>query len=106
MIKATELAAGDSARLAPAGSQVLKHLRITGGFLDGSEFDLADGLNCLIGARGTGKTTVLELIRFALDMLPSPDGDPAGRRRVDSLIEENLTGGQVEMTIGTKEGMT
>jgi len=37
-------------------------IRVVGGFLDGLDIDLADGLNCIIGARGTGKTTVLELV--------------------------------------------
>lgn len=36
----------------------LKSLTIIGGFLDGVRIDLATGLNCIIGARGTGKTTI------------------------------------------------
>lgn len=67
---------------------------------------MATGLNCLIGARGTGKTTILELIRFALDALPSPELDPAARRRVESLIEQNLAGGRVELAIETADGLT
>jgi len=51
-------ACGKSAHLA---THRLRSISVTGGFLDGASFDLADGLNCLIGARGTGKTTVLEL---------------------------------------------
>jgi ABC-type uncharacterized transport system ATPase subunit len=39
-------------------------LSVTGGFLDGLRLDFEDGLNCIIGGRGTGKTTVLEFIRF------------------------------------------
>ena len=89
-----------------SGAHRIRSLRVVGGFLDGTTFEFADGLNCVIGARGTGKTTALELIRFALDALPSPDTDPVGRRRIESLIEENLIGGRVEMTIETKEGMT
>jgi len=41
-------------------SHRLKSLAVIGGFLDGQTFELADGINCIIGARGTGKTTVLE----------------------------------------------
>ena len=41
----------------------LKSISVLGGFLDGVRLELADGLNCLIGARGTGKTTALELVR-------------------------------------------
>jgi AAA domain len=44
----------------------IDRLEISGGFLDGLEIDFEDGLNVLIGARGAGKTSVIELIRFAL----------------------------------------
>jgi hypothetical protein len=40
----------------------------TGGFLDGEEVRLNPGMNVLIGGRGTGKTTVIESLRFALDL--------------------------------------
>ena len=35
-------------------------LAISGGFLDELVFNFHDGLNCLIGGRGTGKRTVLK----------------------------------------------
>lgn len=41
-----------------------------GGFLDGVGLRLNDGLNVLIGGRGSGKSTVLESIRFALGLQP------------------------------------
>ncbi len=47
----------------------IRSVAIVGGFLDGQKFDLADGLNCIIGARGTGKTTVLEFVRYAMDAM-------------------------------------
>ena len=37
----------------------LRSVSIAGGFLDGAEFELSEGLNCLIGHRGAGKTTTL-----------------------------------------------
>lgn len=77
---------------APLGSHRLKSLSVIGGFLDGATFELFEGLNCIIGARGTGKTTVLELVRFALDALPAHDEDPDERRRIESLIAQNLAG--------------
>lgn len=86
------------------GTQRLRSIRITGGFLDGAAFDLADGLNCLIGARGTGKTTVLELVRYALDALP-PAND-AERQRIETLVKANLGDGTIELTIETREGLT
>jgi DNA repair exonuclease SbcCD ATPase subunit len=44
----------------------IERLQIEGGFLDGFDVKFSSGLNVLIGARGTGKTSVIELIRFAL----------------------------------------
>jgi len=39
-----------------------------GGFLDGVRFSLNPELNCLIGGKGTGKSTVIESIRYAFDL--------------------------------------
>ena len=80
----------------------IKSLAIIGGFLDGAQFDFCTGLNCIIGARGTGKTTVLELIRFALDAAPR---DTQSRKKFDNLIAGNLDGGRVELRIETKDGL-
>lgn len=81
----------------------LKSLEIIGGFLDGVKFDFCAGLNCIIGARGTGKTTVLELIRFALDAVPR---DPVARKKFDNLVAGNLDGGRVKLVIETKDALT
>ena len=78
----------------------IRSLSIIGGFLDGQRFDLVGGLNCFIGARGTGKTTVLELVRYALDV-PAPNVDGV----FNSLIERNLDGGRVQLEIETTEGL-
>ncbi|MBN1361142.1 MAG: AAA family ATPase [Sedimentisphaerales bacterium] len=81
----------------------LQSVSVIGGFLDGQRFDLSDGLNCVIGARGTGKTTVLEFVRYAMDALPA---DGAARRRVESLVEQNLAGGRIEVAVRTKDGLS
>ena len=44
----------------------IEQVQIEDGFLDGLTVQFAAGLNVLIGARGTGKTSLIELIRFAL----------------------------------------
>ena len=80
-------------------------LSVIGGLLDGSRISFSPGLNCVIGARGTGKTTILELIRYTLDALPKKDLAPAARKRVESLVEGNLQGGRVELEIETKDGL-
>lgn len=42
----------------------------TGGFLDGLRIPIGPELTALIGGRGTGKSTVIESLRFALDQPP------------------------------------
>lgn len=44
----------------------INRVQIEGGFLDGIDIPFSPGLNVLIGARGTGKTSIIELIRYAL----------------------------------------
>lgn len=48
-----------------------------GGFLDGIGIRFNDNLNVMIGGRGTGKSTIIESVRFVLDIAPL--GDEAGK---------------------------
>ena len=41
-----------------------------GGFLDGAAIHLNENLNVLIGGRGTGKSTIIESVRYVLGMEP------------------------------------
>lgn len=84
-------------------SHRLKELRIVGGFLDGLSFTFSGKLNCIIGARGTGKTTVLEFIRYGLNAMPP---DLKSQKRIASLVESNLNGGRIEIMVETAEGIT
>lgn len=54
----------------------IERLEVSGGFLDDLRLSFTDGLNVLIGSRGSGKTSVLELVRFALG-LPAMTSDAA-----------------------------
>lgn len=45
----------------------IERIQIEEGFLDGLDIRLVPGLNTIIGARGTGKTSLIELTRFCLD---------------------------------------
>jgi len=83
----------------------IKNIKVTGGFLMGVDLSFHDGLNCVIGPRGTGKSSIQEMIRYALDMLQGREGDPI-RKRIQSLVENNLNGGRVALGIETKEGLT
>lgn len=57
---------------------LIERVQVDDGFLSGLDVGFASGLNVLIGARGTGKTSLIELIRFALDAPSITEG--AGRR--------------------------
>ena len=50
----------------------VRSLNFEGGIFDGKRVDFSDQMNCLIGIRGSGKSAVLECLRFALD-LPLPE---------------------------------
>ena len=56
--------------------------QFTGGFLDGVEMEFSPNLNCLIGGRGSGKSTALLAIRAALGVRLSPDEDPDEQERM------------------------
>jgi len=83
----------------------IERIQIVGGFLDGTKLNLSEGLNCLIGGRGTGKTTVLEFLRYALDTMPAEDGHRRERKRVQELVEINLAGGRLEVALQTEDGL-
>jgi hypothetical protein len=88
----------------PTHHAVLK-LRVVGGFLGGIELEFADGLNCLIGGRGTGKTTALEFLRFGLGLMPDPKISPQRARAIETLVKANLGGGRLSVELRTKSGM-
>lgn len=94
---------GSGTQVVTIGTSQVRSIQITGGFLDGLQFDLDRGLNCLIGARGTGKTTILELVRYALDALPA-NGSPE-RHRIENLVKANLGNGTIELIIETRDSV-
>lgn len=80
-------------------------LRVTGGFLAGAHLEFADGLNCLIGGRGAGKTTALEFLRFGLGLMPDPKIHAARHKGIESLVKANLGGGQLAIELRTRTDM-
>ena len=68
-------------------SSSILSLKIIGGYLDGLNIEFSEYLNAVIGGRGTGKSTLLECIRFVFD-LPIV-GDDA-RKTHDAIIRENV----------------
>ena len=74
----------------------IERVEIEEGFLDGLSQDLAPGLNVVIGARGTGKTSLIELIRFALGVQPFQE---AVARRTADQVRSVLGTGRVILTL-------
>lgn len=84
----------------------IKSVEVQGGFLDGLKIDFNDYLNCLIGGRGTGKTTILEFLRYGLDKMPDPFFYEEKLKALDSLIQGNMGDGVVKISVETRDGQT
>ncbi|MDD5277348.1 MAG: ATPase [Methylovulum sp.] len=71
---------------------------VSGGYLDGLNITFSPHLNTVIGGRGTGKSTLLECLRYALDI--QPKSKQAQKLHAD-IIKENLgkASGRIEMEI-------
>ena len=69
---------------------VIETISWEGGFLDGVRMRLSNSLSCLVGGRGTGKSTIIESIRYALGI--EPIGESA-RRDHGGLINQVLNAG-------------
>jgi energy-coupling factor transporter ATP-binding protein EcfA2 len=73
----------------------ITRIQIEEGFLDGLDIQLASGLNVVIGARGTGKTSLIELIRFCLGSIANT---PEVSRRSRDHALSVLGSGQITLT--------
>lgn len=76
----------------------IEALRIEGGVLDGFSQKFGPKLNVLIGGRGTGKSSVVELIRFCLGSTSYTD---AGQQEAMEHALGVLGDGQVTVTVNT-----
>lgn len=65
----------------------IESISITGGYLDRLHIDFSKHLNAVIGGRGTGKSTLIECIRYALER--EPIGRNALKQHQD-IIKENI----------------
>lgn len=75
---------------------IIERIQIEEGFLNGFDVWPRHGLNVVIGARGTGKTTLIELIRFCLGV----DGyTPETTKRSREHALSVLGSGQVTLTL-------
>lgn len=61
-----------------------------GGLLDGLDINLNPNLNVLVGGRGAGKSTVIESLRYVLDL--PPVGEEAGKAH-QGIVQQVLKNG-------------
>jgi ABC-type lipoprotein export system ATPase subunit len=75
----------------------IRSIRFDGSVLDGKTLHFSPELNTFIGIRGSGKSSVLEAIRYVLDI---PRGDKAiDTKYKDELIKHTLgSGGKITLT--------
>lgn len=75
----------------------LEDLHFHGGYLDGIEIELSAHLNAVIGGRGTGKSTLIECLRYVLDVPPRA---ASARRQHEEIVKANLgAGGRIELMV-------
>ena len=75
----------------------IRSIHFDGGILDGKTLHFSPELNTLIGIRGSGTSSILEAVRYALDI---PRGEKAQDTKYkDELIRHTLgSGGKVTLT--------
>lgn len=72
----------------------IHRVKVEGGLMDGTDVKFSSGFNCIIGARGTGKSTLLKLICFALGNLPAEE---KAARQFLKEIDQVLGNGRVSV---------
>ena len=77
---------------------LVEKMEISGGFLPGLSVSIPRGLTCIIGPRGSGKSTLVEALRFAVCGIST-----APKHCVD-LIQANLAGGALVTITALAEG--
>lgn len=71
----------------------------SGGFLDGLKIHFNDNLNCFIGGKGTGKSTVLETLRFAFGAEFCPKAEKAKEQHEEILKEVFKKGSRIKVVV-------
>ncbi|MFA6007948.1 MAG: AAA family ATPase [Candidatus Shapirobacteria bacterium] len=78
----------------------VRSLRFEGGIMDGKQVDLSDEMNCLIGIRGSGKSAILESLRYALGLQLPDNTDDLDYKYKQDLVRFALgSGGKVIVEI-------
>lgn len=88
----------------PEPSQAyLKAVSFVGGLLDKKRLPLNRNLNCLVGIRGSGKSSILEAIRYGLAIEPGKKAKDLGYK--NDLVKNVLgSGGKISIELVDKFG--
>lgn len=79
---------------------VIESISFTGGKLDGETIYVSPALNTLIGIRGSGKSSILEVLRYAFNIQPESD-----KEYKEGLVKSVLgSGGQITVRVCDKFG--
>ena len=80
----------------------IKRMTINQGFFGGACFEFHSNLNCFVGGKGVGKSTVVEFMRYAFDDLSAiEDIAQDARGKVSSLLGD---GGKVTIEYRDEDG--
>lgn len=77
-------------------SKILEFKIFSNFFAEGLHIAFNDNLNALIGGRGTGKSTLLEAIRYGLDI---PYQSTEAKKRADDILRNNFANGKIVLTV-------
>jgi predicted metal-dependent phosphoesterase TrpH/energy-coupling factor transporter ATP-binding protein EcfA2 len=72
-----------------------------GGFLDGMAIHFNDNLNCIIGGKGTGKSTIVETLRYIFD--EKPKTEKCAEQYKDILREVFRSGSKISILVESHE---
>ncbi|TQC51273.1 hypothetical protein E1I18_03450 [Mycoplasmopsis mucosicanis] len=73
----------------------IDRIQVFGGYLDGLDINFSNELNTIIGGRGTGKSTLINLIRYTLGIY-----DELTKKEIEEVAKVNLgLDSYVELTI-------
>lgn len=80
----------------------IRRLTVTGGFLDGLDVEFHGGLTTVLGPKGSGKSIIVELLRFGLDQEPT---QAEILKDHQTKLEKQLGNyGRVKVTIRSADG--
>lgn len=69
------------------------------GYLEDLELNLSPNLNAVVGGRGTGKSTLIEAIRYALQVVPTnEDAQRAHNQIIDANFAKEKAGIEITLT--------